>query len=101
MIDYRDSTAHNVTHEVRNLKPCSLHTLTILPIIAGSEFEPDTTEFRTAPPAPSPPTTFKAAYKQEINKVKLYVALLDAGVSLYPTISNSPSQPQHHTLRLI
>jgi len=67
----RDSSVHNVTHEVHNLSPCSPHSLSILPIIEGAEFEPDHTEFRTAPPAPMPPTEFKAAYRQQSNKVEL------------------------------
>ena len=59
----RDSLAHNITHEIDNLHPCSEYSLEILPQIDGESFEPDRDIFRTAFPAPSPPEGVTAVRK--------------------------------------
>ena len=60
---YRDSTVHNITHELTGLHACAPYTLEIQPIVTDAEFEPDTTEFRTAFPPAIPPPAFSAVYK--------------------------------------
>ena len=87
----RDSTVHNVTHEIHNLKPCHAYTLEILPQISGASFDPDTTEFKTAFPAPSPPTEFSAEYKKSSNKVELEWSEVEcaSGYKIIQMIGNS------------
>lgn len=67
----RDSSVHNITFVIGELKSCSGYTVEILPEITGKEFDPDHTEFRTQFPAPSPPQEFTAIYRIGINKVEL------------------------------
>lgn len=88
---YRDSTVHNITHEISGLHACSPYTLEIMPIVTGAEFDPDTTEFRTAFPAAAPPPTFSAAFKKGSNKVELEWSEVEcaSGYKILQMIGNS------------
>jgi len=87
----RDSTVHNITHEIEGLHPCSPYYIEILPEITGKEFEPDHTEFRTAFPAPAPPADFSAVYRKGSNKVELTWSEVEcaSGYKIMQMIGNS------------
>lgn len=59
----RDSTVHNITHEINNLHACSSYSLEILPQIEGEMFEPDKNIFKTDFPEAIPPQGVKAELK--------------------------------------
>lgn len=87
----RDSTVHNITYEIHNLKPCHEYTLEILPQMSEAEFEPHITKFKTAFPAPSPPLEFSAEYHKSSNKVELEWSEVEcaSGYKIVQMIGNS------------
>jgi len=87
----KDSTVHNISLEIHDLKSCTAYSLEILPIVPGSDFEADFTDFRTSFPAAAPPSNFSAVYMKDSNKVELSWSEVEcaSGYKIMQMIGNS------------
>jgi len=66
----KDALGASIQLEIDNLQPCTIYTLTILPVTPGKTLQPDRRQLMTAVPSASPPKNFTAVYNQEKDVVE-------------------------------